>query len=362
MKKISRIVCLIFACVLAFGLFACGFNDNGSNKKILYDVNNQYFSKASFEKNILTSIGVNGHQGSGTSYEVKISSKCHVSLIRYTVNVKLYSADNTLLEEFDKTVEKDLSAKSEISFTNSISYETYQKLDKVVVTWSGKSYEKPNEADNTPLIPIKYISISTRNTTMLIGESIHLNYTLSPENTDENVIISCGDSSIIELDGDNVTAKNIGDTWISITPSSSKSNTYITTISIKVIDPLDYTNFKTKYKNNLEKASVSVFCKRYNKNWLGQEKDTYIVSGKGIIIKSVAYANYFLTDKTIFDAVSTKYDYEEWYITDYLDKKYSIAGIQYHKTAQIGLGSFTSSTSYSVASVSDSYPYEGDYA
>lgn len=90
-------------------------------------------------------------------------------------------------------------------------------------------------------------------------------------------------------------------------------------------------------------------------------KNIYTVSGKGIIVKSAAFANYFLTDKTIFDPVSKDYDYEEWYITDYLGKEYSIAGIQYHSTAMIAIGSFTSSSTYSVAKIYDSYAYEGDY-
>lgn len=360
MKQILRIICLFFSCVFILGLSSCGFNED-LNEKILYDISNQYFSQASFEKNKLTNIGVNGHQGSGTNYEVLISTKCYVSLIQFTANVKLYSTDDMLLEEFDKTVEKDLSAKVEISFTKSITYETYQKLDRVVVSWNGKSYENPDEVEITPLIPIKYIDLSNRDTSMCIGESICLNYELVPENTDEGVIINCGDSSIIELDGNKITAKNIGETWISVKPSNSKSNTYLTTINIKVVEPLDYNDFKTKYKHNLEKATVSVFCKRYNKNWLGKEKDTYIVSGYGTIIKSVAFADYFLTDKTIFDTVNNKYDYEEWYVTDYLGKEYSISGIQYHKTAQIAIGSFTSSTSYPIAPVYDSYPYEGDY-
>lgn len=361
MKKLLRISCLLFVCIFILGLSACGLFDNDLKEKKIYDVSNQYFSKATFEKHKLTSIGANGHQGSGTSYEVEIKSKCHVSLIEYTANVKLYSADNTLLETFDKSLEKEFSAKSEISFTNKITYDTYKSLDIIVVSWRGKSYENPAEADNNALIPIKYIDLTNRNTTMLVGESIALQYILTPENTDDDVIISCGNSSIIELDGNKVTAKNSGDTWILI-KAASKNSSASREIRIRVIESLDYDNFTTKYKNSLKTATVSVFCKRYNTNWLGQEKNTHIVSGKGTIVKSAAYANYFLTDKTIFDSVSTKYDHEEWYITDYSNKKYSIAGIQYHKTANIALGSFTSSTAYSVAPVCETYPYEGDYA
>ena len=237
-------------------------------------------------------------------------------------------------------------------------------LNVVLFVFSSCSFFENNSNENkeAPLNPITYIDLENDDTAMLVGESFDLKYTITPSNTDEQVIISSGDSSIVEVQNNKVTAKKVGNSWISIKVPSDKSNIKSREVRIKVIESLDYNNFEKEYADSLEKATVSVFCKRYDKNWLGQEKNVYIVSGKGIIIKSAVYANYFLTDKSIFDPISSDYDYEEWYITDYLGKKYSIAGIQYHRTALVGIGSFSSSSSYSVAEVCDSYPYEGDYA
>ncbi len=214
----------------------------------------------------------------------------------------------------------------------------------------------------SPEKPIKKLDLNNRNTAMLVGETMTLDYTISPEDTDEKLIISSGDSSVAEVANGVVTAKKVGTTWISLKVPSDKSNFVSKEIQIRVVEKLDYSSFKSQNGNDLQRATVSVFCKRYDKNWLGVEKNVNTTSGKGIIVKSAAYANYFLTDKSIFDKTSTNYAYEEWYITDYLGTKYTISGLKYHLTASIALGTFTSSSSYDVAKIFDAYAYKGDYA
>lgn len=361
MKRTIRIISAMFLCVLIFAFSACSLFENNSENNKIYDIGDEYFSATSFEKHVLTSIGVNGHQGGGTSYEIEIIGKCKVSLIEYSVNVKLFSSDKKILDTIESTSEKNVVAGTEISIRKTISDEVYTNIDSIEAIWCGKSYDDPAESEDTSMNPITYIDLANNDRTMLIGESFDLEYSVTPTDTDEEVEISCGDTSIIGVTNNTVTAKKAGATWLRIEPLNKKSSTRSKQLRIKVIDEFDYKDFESNYKSSLQKATVSVFCKRYNKNWLGQEKNVFTVSGKGIIVKSAAFANYFLTDKTIFNPVSTDYDYEEWYITDYLGKKYSVAGIQYHNTAMIAIGTFTSSTTYSVAKIYDSYPYEGDY-
>ena len=169
-------------------------------------------------------------------------------------------------------------------------------LNVVLFVFSSCSFFENNSNENkeAPLNPITYIDLENDDTAMLVGESFDLKYTITPSNTDEQVIISSGDSSIVEVQNNKVTAKKVGNSWISIKVPSDKSNIKSREVRIKVIESLDYNNFEKEYADSLEKATVSVFCKRYDKNWLGQEKNVYIVSGKGIIIKSAVYANYFL--------------------------------------------------------------------
>lgn len=360
MKKLLQGACVLLVGIGFLVITGCDTLGNSADK--IYDIGDQYFSEATFERHVLTNIGVNGNQGSGRSYEIEVSGKCKVSLFEYTVNVELYSEDETLLDTIEETETKELDAGTEISIRKEVTYDVYTKTDSIKATWSGKSYENPEEASDTPLNPITSLNLVNDDTAMLVGESFELDYTVTPSDADEQVVISSGDPSVVEIKNNTVTAKSVGNTWVSIKVPSDKSNQVSKEIKIRVIEELDYDNFETLYGNRLERATVSVYCKRYNKNWLGQETNVHTVSGKGIIVKSLAYANYFLTDKSIFDPSSSQYEYEEWYITDYLGKEYSVSGIKYHNSALIGIGTFTSSTSYPVAEIYSSYPYAGDYA
>ena len=217
---------------------------------------------------------------------------------------------------------------------------------------------------NEPKIenPITKVNLNNSNTTLVIGETLLLDYSITPTNTDEELKISVGDTRIAELVDNYIVAKAVGETYVSLKVPSDRSNMISREIYIRVINEFDYTTFKSNYSTKIERATLTVSCKRYNKNWLGMEKDVYTVTGSGTIIKSAAYSNYFLTDKSIFNAVSTSYDYEEWFVKDYVGNTYKIAGIQYDTYSGIALGSFTSSTNYAVIDVFDSYAYKGDYA
>lgn len=210
--------------------------------------------------------------------------------------------------------------------------------------------------------PITEVNLNNSSTSILVGETLLLDYSITPTNTDEKLIITVGDTRIAEIVDNYIVAKSVGETCVSLKVPSDKSNMISKEIRIRVIDKLNYAAFRSTYSSTINRATLKVFCKRYNTNWLGTEKDVYTVTGSGTIIKSVAFSNYFLTDKSIFNPVSTSYEHEEWFVEDYVGNTYKIAGIKYHNESGIAIGSFTSSTNYSVIGVSDRNAYIGDYA
>lgn len=361
MKKILKFSSYIISiCFIASLFSACGLFDSGDDSEADYEVTNQYFKLVDFEPHVLTSVGVNGHQGSGNSYEIVLTMKCSISLYEYTIHAEFF-ADNSILDSFDKTVTKNIPANTTFTISKEVSSDVCSKINDVNATFSGKSHEDPRELSG-PLKPISYIDLTNKDTAMLIGESLTLDYALSPADTDEQPLIDCGDPSILEIHGDTITAKKLGSTYVSLSVPSDISNNKSRLFNIRVIDKFDFTEFKNLYYSRIESATVSVYCKRYDTNWFGQEKNVSIARGAGIIIKSITNSNYFLTDKSIFDEVSTSYDHEEWYIIDNWNKKYSIVGLQYHRYANIAIGSFISSSIYESVDIFDGHVYQGDYA
>ena len=358
MRKSLRFLSTFISLCLAFPmLFSCTTFKVKDKKEANYEVSNQYFQLIDFTPHVITSIGVNGNQGSGRTYEIELKIKCAISLYQYSITANFLS-DNNILDSFSRTVTKDIAANTTITVTKEVSYDVYSKTDDVSATFSGKSHDNPDDISG-PLNPISYIDLANHDTAMLVGESITLDYTLSPAQTDEQLLISCGDPTIVELHGNTLTAKNVGSTYVSL---KATKNNISKIINIRVIDELDFTKFQNTYGNKIESATVSVCCKRYDTNWLGQEKNVSIVTGSGIIIKSIAHSNYFLTDKAIFDPVNISYEHEEWYILDNQNKKYSVAGLNYHNYARIAIGAFTSSSYYQTVEIFDGYAYQGDYA
>ena len=168
MKKLLQGACVLLVGIGFLVITGCDTLGNSADK--IYDIGDQYFSEATFERHVLTNIGVNGNQGSGRSYEIEVSGKCKVSLFEYTVNVELYSEDETLLDTIEETETKELDAGTEISIRKEVTYDVYTKTDSIKATWSGKSYENPEEATDTPLNPITSLNLVNDDTAMLVGE------------------------------------------------------------------------------------------------------------------------------------------------------------------------------------------------
>ncbi len=209
-----------------------------------------------------------------------------------------------------------------------------------------------------PKKPITGIQINDSEITMYVGESKYFNYTVTPSNTDEKVKFS-SNTNIVEVVNGRLIARSAGSTYVTINAELTKGRS--ASVKVNVVKPFDFSEFESNYSYNLKRATLSVYCKRYNLNFWGKEKDVNIVSGKGVVVRSDFNSKYFLTDKTIFDKVETKYSYEEWYVIDYNGEKYSITGMKYDKNTSIGIGTFSSKTSYPIAKISKKDPIEGEY-
>ncbi|MBQ8229975.1 MAG: InlB B-repeat-containing protein [Clostridia bacterium] len=144
MKKFLRLFCLCLVFILSVGFVSCKSDKKDQSK--IYEVENKYFAQASYDTAVLTSMGVNGNQGSGTTYEIEVVSKCAVSLTEYTVKAKLYSANNTELYSFEKTVAKKIEANTEFNIREEITYNVYFAISHIEASFSGKSKENPNNA------------------------------------------------------------------------------------------------------------------------------------------------------------------------------------------------------------------------
>ena len=142
MKKFLRLFCLCLVFILSVSFVSCKSKKKDQSK--IYEVENKYFALASYDTAVLTSMGVNGNQGAGTTYEIEIISKCAVALTEYTAKAKLYSEDNTQLYTFEKTVVKNVEANTEFNIREEITYNVYSAISHIEVSFLGKSKEDPN--------------------------------------------------------------------------------------------------------------------------------------------------------------------------------------------------------------------------
>ena len=141
MKKF-KFISIIVTFILLFSLSACSFDlgdtsESESVSLVSYDVSNDYFATATFQKSTIVDASAEGD----VTYKIIITSTCTVSLHEYTAEVSLYSKDKTLLEVKTVTIEEVISANTEFSFDFEVSGEVKLATKSVEVVYSGKTYE-----------------------------------------------------------------------------------------------------------------------------------------------------------------------------------------------------------------------------
>lgn len=209
--------------------------------------------------------------------------------------------------------------------------------------------------------PITDISVDIKSQTLLVGESIDFHVSTLPVNTDEDIKIRTSNPFVVELSESKINAIGIGEAEISF---SSESNSKTKSIFIRVVEEIEsYSSFYSSNSSKFSKAIVTVYCRSFNRNWLGIDVDEKTTYGKGIIIEKIGFNAYFVTDKRILESPADR-QYEEWYIKDYNGTKYEIPGIKAHKDTKIAIGSFSSTniSNYPAVEMSQSRIYNNDYA
>lgn len=209
--------------------------------------------------------------------------------------------------------------------------------------------------------PITKISVDIESQTLLVGESINFNVSTLPINTDENVTIHSTNAPIADVTENKITAKTVGETGIYF---RSESGNISKRIVIRVVEQIeDYISFRNAHSLEIARSQVRVYCRSFNRNWLGIDTDVKTKSGFGTIVNVVGYTTYFVTDKSILESPADR-DYEEWYLTDYKGTRYDIPGIKAHKETKVAIGSFTSTDveNYHIIPISEADVYYNDYA
>jgi hypothetical protein len=70
--------------------------------------------------------------------------------------------------------------------------------------------------------PITKLTLNNKDTTLVVGETLKLDYTVTPTDTDEEIIFSVGDTAIAEIVDNMIVAKSVGRTYISLADCKMK--------------------------------------------------------------------------------------------------------------------------------------------
>lgn len=355
----------MWVCVCILFVLGCSYNDESdeNQENVIYNVDNSCFTESTFKKYVYTSIGVNGHQGDGKSYEIEIKSKCKVSLTEYSVTVELFSADNVLLDTIDKKATVNIDAGSKLSVKKEVSKDTYEKIDKIKATWTGKSTQDP-----TSVLPksINSISSSVSEIRLFMGDNLTFEYMVTPYDADEEVEISIEDTTIAEIDKNKtkdkkvgIKGKSVGTTKILFKVPGDENNSKTCSVSITVFDTEDVNYFREFNAKSVEKSLVTVYCKRYDKDWLGREKNVTYKKTEGVIIGSNGSRKYLVTHLSFYYGDSSQY--VESYVIDCYGSRYTIKDVRLYNAQKLAVVRFDSSSDYFIPGINP-YPKKGDYA
>lgn len=306
---LCRITKSFFLCVLVICMIlmtACDNLENDDSKKS-YDVSDVYFSFSEFKCLTLSSIGVNGNSGSGTSYELNVKGMCTVSLYEYTISVKAYSAQGSLLLDETETSEKEIDANKEFSHSFDITSTQKQQITRVEVKYSGKSYDDPTSGEKaTKKVSVTFMNGGTQvsKVSVAIGETVS-----APKNpTQTNYIFDAWYT-------DQACTKEYD--------FSKKVTTDITLYAGFLIDAVTLTN---KITQSTIHGVVTVYNKMYNTQKIlgidtGKITESYTSQGSGFIFR--VQGNYcFVITNCHVAKKRGGYEHQTYTIEDYQGNTY----------------------------------------
>ena len=316
MKKgrLYRITKSFLLCVLAATMIftvSCDTsngNENNDDVKESYEVSDAYFSFSNFKCMTLSSIGVNGHSGSGTSYELHVKGTCTVSLYEYTISVKAYSAENSLVFEKTETKEVDVQANKEFNHSFEVTSAQKQQISRVETKYSGKSYDAPAGGKKaTKKVSVTFMngSVQVSKASVVIGETVS-----APKNpTKTNYLFDAW-----------YTDKNCTKEY----DFSKKVTEDLTLYAGFVIDAVTLTNIITQ---DVMCGMVTVYNKMYNTQKIlgidtGKVTESVTSQGSGFIFRIQNGYCYIITNNHVIKG-NSKYEHQELIVEDYQGKQYT---------------------------------------
>lgn len=298
-------------CISLFGLSACSLFDNSEENKASYSISNDYFIYKSFKPSTLTNADLVSNT-TAYEYAITINSECSVSLFEYTAAVILYSNNNSVLYQETVTKSQNISAETEFSFYVKVSQSIQSSTSRVEVTYSGKSYEKPQSVVS---FTVKLVfNNGSSNKTIKVKSGKTISEPISP--VKKNCIFSC---------------------WCT---DETLTNKYDFSKSVKKNFTLyakytvDYAALTNTITATTMKANVTVYSKSYN-TFLGITTSSSTSSGSGIIFTLNNNGYYFLLTNNHVTVKNKSYDKVSYTIEDYRGNKYT--GYLKHEEAKYDL-------------------------
>lgn len=296
--KFLNIISIIISFILLLSVTGCDTIETGDRPKKSYDVNNSYFSVATYEPHTYTNVNV---QGGGTTYEYVLtcSSSCEISLYEYSAVVKLYSSSNALLGTQTVSKTKNINANTDFSFDIKVSKQVQLTTSSIDVTFTGKSYDKPGEVKQKYLVtfiynnemPISKVIVEDGKTVQTPNDPKKTNYIFSGWYTES--------SFIYKYDFSKPITKNL------------------TLYAKYEIDAATLTN---KISTDLIKGVVKIYNKSYN-TFLGIETSSSTLQGSGFCFHIQDGYYYVLTNCHVAKKNSS-YDKQKFTIEDYQGQTY----------------------------------------
>ncbi|MGN1207020.1 MAG: trypsin-like peptidase domain-containing protein, partial [Eubacteriales bacterium] len=254
-----------------------------------------------FKTSQLTGIGVNGHPGSGTSYQITLSTKCSVALFEYSVKADFCKKDGTVLESYEDTIAKEVSANTTITVSAKITYETYSNVDHVNATFTGKSRTAPTKTDSTSYT----VTLVTNNGT-----------------SDQKVSVKKGDT--LPTPTDPVKYRYIFTGWYTGEHLSTRydfSKPVTSDLTLYAGYELDATAITNAISRDTIKSIVKIYNTSYN-TFMGIETSKTVSQGSGFcFFKDNGYC-YILTNCHVARK-DDSYDKQKFSIEDYKGNTYT---------------------------------------
>lgn len=327
---------LLTSCSLTNDVFNNKNDKEDTKENTIYEISNDYFEYVGFKPRVSTEVDFTTNTSKQIP-RIAVLARCEYSLFEVTVNAKLYSSDNKFLDSFTQTLNYNIAANTEFDVDDEVTAKVQAETSYVIATFTGKSYEQPDESS------IKYtITFKDYNSDVYETKTVKKGQTVSkPSNpTRENYVFSmwCTDST---LNNEYDFSKPIQSDLI---------------LYAKYI--VDYATLTNKITTEIMKCNVTVYSKSYN-TFLGFTTSSSTSSGSGIIFYESSSGYYYLLTNNHVTVKDKEYDKVSYSVEDYKGNTYTAYLKKELASYDLAVLYFKKSTSLGVISRATTNPIVG---